>query len=465
MPDPDNVSRLMDSPPRETGEQPRNQPGNGNSGPATVDPLPALPAGPPPPKALPAPKEAARHRTSFAWVWFLLLAAACYFGFRYWQSTQQKQAAASQAQAAKAAKRPVPVVGVPATVGDMPVILRGLGSVTAFNNVTVKSRVDGQLIAVHFQEGQIVKQGDLLAEIDPRPYQVMLEQAEGQMARDQAQLKDAQVNLARYQALWDAKVIAKQQLDTQAASVGQFNGAIEADQSAIDNAKLQLTYAHITAPITGRIGLRLVDVGNIIHAADANGLALIAQIQPIAVLFTIPADNLPPVLNKLQAGAKLRVDAYDRDDRNKIASGTLLTVDNQIDPTTGTSRLKAEFDNKDNALFPNQFVNCRLLLDTKHNVVIVPAPAIQRGPSGSYVYVVGADHKAVMHQVTVGITEGNNVEITSGVSGGMTVVTDGQDKLQDGTIVDLTQPGGTASGPPAAGKAAPAKKSKGSPAK
>jgi multidrug efflux system membrane fusion protein len=395
-------------------------------------------------------------------VWLLILGAAGFFGYRYWHAAQQKAAAAAAQQAYRAAHRAVPVVAVPARVGDVPIYLRGLGSVAAFNSVTVKSRVDGQLIAVHFTEGQYVNKDELLAEIDPRPFQVQLESAEGQLARDQAQLNDARVNLARYQALWDAKVIAKQQLDTQAALVGQYNGAITADQSAIDNAKLQLTYAHITAPIAGRIGLRLVDVGNIIHAADANGLALIAQLQPIAVLFTIPADNLPPVLKKLQAGIKLPVDAYDRDDRNKLASGSLLTVDNQIDPSTGTSRLKAVFPNTDNGLFPNQFVNCRLLLDTRHNVVIVPSPAIQRGPSGSYVYVVNSDQTVAMRPVTVGITEGNDVEVTNGLSGGAIVITDGQEKLQDGSKVDAKAPGAT--GAPAA-PAPPVRRSKGSPAK
>jgi multidrug efflux system membrane fusion protein len=399
------------------------------------------------------------RQRSFAWLWLLILGGAAFFGYRYWHAAQQKQQAAAAAQASRAAHRAVPVVGVPARTGEIPIYLRGLGSVAAFNSVTVKSRVDGQLIAVHFEEGQYVKQGDLLAEIDPRPFQVQLESAEGQLARDQAQLNDARVNLARYQALWDAKVIAKQQLDTQAALVGQYQGAITADQSAIDNAKLQLTYAHITAPISGRIGLRLVDVGNIVHAADANGLALIAQLQPIAVLFTIPADNLPPVLKKLQAGAKLPVDAYDRDDRNKLASGSLLTVDNQIDPTTGTSRLKAVFNNADNALFPNQFVNCRLLLDTRHNVVIVPAPAIQRGPSGSYVYVVNADQTVTMRPVTVGIAEGNDVEVTKGLNGGAVVVTDGQEKLQDGNKVDVHTPNAPN------GSAPRLTRSKGSPAK
>jgi multidrug efflux system membrane fusion protein len=237
--------------------------------------------------------------------------------------------------------------------------------------------------------------------------------------------------------LWKAQVIAKQQLDTQAATVGQFDGAIASDNAAINNAKLQLTYAKITAPISGRIGLRLIDAGNIIHASDPNGLVIIDQIQPIAVLFTIPADNLPPVLKKLHAGVKLRVDAYDRDDRNKISSGTLLTVDNQIDVTTGTSRLKAVFDNQDGVLFPNQFVNCRLLLDTKHGVVIVPAPAIQRGPQGNFVYVVASGNTVSARPVTTGITEGDDVEVSSGLQAGETVVIEGQDKLQDGMKVDV----------------------------
>jgi len=373
-------------------------------------------------------------------VWLLLLAALGYGAFRYYQTTRQKQESAAEAQAARVARRAVPVAGVPVRRGELPVYVRGLGSAAAFNTVQVKSRVDGQLIAIHFNEGQFVKEGQLIAEIDPRPFQVQLEQAEGQLARDEAQLKDAQANLARFEALWREKVIARQQLDTQAATVGQFEGAIQADKAAIDQAKLQLTYAKITAPISGRVGLRQVDVGNIVHAGDQTGLLTIAQLQPIAVLFTIPADDLPPILAKLRAGATLPVYAYDSDDRNQIAHGKLLAVDNQIDPATGTSRLKAIFDNTDNALFPNQFVNCRLLLDTRHAVVLVPAAAIQRGPQGTYVYVVGADKAAKLQSVTVGPAEGNDISIEKGLSGGEMVVVDGQDKLQDGTKVDVRTP-------------------------
>jgi multidrug efflux system membrane fusion protein len=392
-------------------------------------------------------RRAAKKGRSWTWlVWLLAFAGLGYGAYRYNQANQQKAQAAAKAQAERAARRAVPVVAVPSHSGDMPVYLRGLGTVTAFNSVSVKSRVDGQLIAIHFQEGQFVRQGDLVAEIDPRPFEVQLEQAQGQLARDQAQLKDAQVNLNRYQLLWQQKIIPRQQLDTQAASVGQFEGVIEADKAAIDAAKLQLTYSKITAPISGRMGLRLVDAGNIVHAADPNGLVTIAQLQPISVLFTIPADNLPAVLAKLRAGVSLPVEAYDRDDRNRIASGSLLTVDNQIDPATGTSRLKAVFDNADGALFPNQFVNCRLLLETQHGVILIPASAVQHGPQGSYVYLVTSGKTAVMRLVATGATEGNEVSIDKGLENGDVVVIDGQDKLQEGTKVDVRSPNPTRPG-------------------
>ncbi|MGE5647374.1 MAG: MdtA/MuxA family multidrug efflux RND transporter periplasmic adaptor subunit [Acidobacteriota bacterium] len=390
------------------------------------------------------------RRRYVGWLWLLVLAALAYFGFRYFQASQQKQKAAETAQAVRAANRAIPVTAVAARTGDIPIYLRGLGSVTAFNTVTVKTRVDGQLISVNFREGQFVNKGDLLAEIDPRPFQVQLEQAQGQLARDQAQLANATADLKRYENLVNSGVIARQQLDTQRASVDQFIGTIAADRAAIDSARLQLAYAKITAPISGRMGLRLVDAGNIVHASDTGGLAVITQLQPIAVLFTIPADNLPSVLAKLRAGVKLRVDAYDRADVEKLESGTLLTVDNQIDPATGTSRLKAVFSNSEGKLFPNQFVNCRLLLDTRRGATIVPAPAIQRGPQGAYVYLVKEDRTVTLRPVTVGIAESGSDTIEQGLAPGDLVVVDGQDKLQEGSKVDVRT--GAAEAAPAHGR-------------
>jgi membrane fusion protein, multidrug efflux system len=335
----------------------------------------------------------------------------------------------------------VPVTAGPARRGDLPIYLSGLGSVVAFNTVTVKSRVDGTLDRVAFREGQFVHDGDLLAEIDPRPFQVQLEQAEGQMARDEATLAIAKTDLARYQILFQQDSIAKQQLDTQVGTVAQLEGAVKADQAVIDNARLQLTYCRITAPISGRIGLRLVDAGNIVHANDQSGLLVITQVHPIAVVFTIPEDQLPSVLKRLRTGERLPVEAYDRSGDTKIATGYLLTVDNQIDATTGTSRLKAVFDNEDNALFPNQFVNVRLLLDVDRGTVIVPVVAIQRGPKGTFVYVVKADQTVEVRPVTVGPMEGNDASIKDGVAAGDLVVVDGLDKLRAGSAVSLETAG------------------------
>jgi multidrug efflux system membrane fusion protein len=314
--------------------------------------------------------------------------------------------------------------------------MSGLGTVQASNTVSLKSRVDGQIVQIAFKEGQFVKRGDLLLVIDPRPYQVALEQAEAALARDQAQLKNAQLDYGRFQSLFKEGVISQQQFDAQRALVGQLEGTVKADQASIDNAKLQVTYTRVTAPVNGRVGLRQVDIGNMVHATDANPLLVLTQLQPIAVVFTLPEDALPAV-SKHMKNVTLEVDAYSRDDTTKLAAGKLLTIDNQIDQTTGTGKLKAMFDNVDNALFPNQFVNARLLLETRKGVTVVPAAAIQRGPQGStFTYVVKPDNTVEVRQVKVTLTQGNLSVISSGVAPGEQVVTDGQDKLQGGSHVE-----------------------------
>jgi membrane fusion protein, multidrug efflux system len=330
----------------------------------------------------------------------------------------------------------VPVAVATAVRRDVPVYLKGLGTVTASNTVSVKSRVDGQLAQINFKEGQHVNQGELLAVIDPRPFQVALDQAQANLFRDQAQLKDAQLNFERFKSLLnESGAMSQQQVDTQKAAADQLEGAVRADQSQIDNAKLNLAYTHITAPISGRIGLRLVDVGNMVHAADTNPLLVITQLQPIAVIFTLPEDNLVTVSRRMLQST-LPVEAYSRDDITKLATGKLLTIDNQIDQTTGTGRLKAMFDNPDDALWPNQFVNVRLLLETHNGSVVIPSVAVQTGPQGSYVFTVKPDKTVAVSPVTVSFTQNNVASIASGVAPGDIVIIDGQDKLQAGSKVD-----------------------------
>src|SRR6266481_2524997 len=383
------------------------------------------------------------------WVWILALAVLVGLGIWYFRgprSNTEAQGPAAPGGASKGQGRQgagaggfvVPVVVASAQRGDLPVYFNGLGTVTAFNTVTVRSRVDGQITKINFQEGQFVRQGEDLIDIDSRPFQVQLEQAEGQLAKDQAQLRDVQVNYERFQLLYKEGVIPKQQLDTQGSQVGMFEGSIKGDQGAIDNAKLQIVYSHVTAPISGRIGLRLVDIGNIIHATDSNGLLVITQLQPIAVIFSLPQDQLPQVASKLHNPDQLLVEAYDRDDTSKIESGKLLTIENQIDTTTGTYKLKAVFNNDRNLLFPNQFVNVHLLADVKKNLVIVPSSAIQRGPQGTYVYLVQSGNTAKIQPVTIAQTTANSVGLSAGLSAGDVVVVDGQDKLQDGSKVNPT---------------------------
>jgi multidrug efflux system membrane fusion protein len=385
-------------------------------------------------------------------LWVLLLAIiAGVAGYAVWRAGQPgaipQQAQGFGGRGKKGGRGggglgPVPVVTAKVKRADMPVYLIGLGNVAGFYTATVKSRVDGQLMKVNFNEGDLVKEGQELIEIDPRPYQVQLEQAEGTLAHDQALLDDAKLDLARYKTLLEQDAIPKQQMDTQVALVAQYEGSIKQDKANVDAAKLNITYSHITAPITGTVGLRLVDPGNIVHAADANGMVVITQLQPIQVQFTIPEDSLPQVLRKMRAGVHLPVEAYTRDNATKLATGEFQTVDNQIDNTTGTAKLKAVFQNENFALFPQQFVNIRLKVDTLTQKLVVPGVAVQNGQQGTFVYVVDPETSKIhLKTVQVGNTDQDNDEILSGVKESDQVVIDGADRLDEGTLVRVRKPG------------------------
>lgn len=399
---------------------------------------PLLPAGDPQ-KLLPPAKPPATRRLWLLFLAVLLILAA---GYLLWPKSGASASNNPPAKPDKSGKggrgggAPTNVIAARARRGNIPIYVNGLGSVTPIYTVTVKSRVDGELMSVNYREGDLVAKGTLLVEIDPRPYQAALTQAEGTLLRDQAQLENAKIDLARYQLLIKTKAIPEQQLATQAATVKQDEGVVKTDEGTVENAKLNLVYTKIAAPIAGRIGLRLVDPGNIVHASDQNGLLVITQVDPISVLFTVSEDQLPAIVQKMRAGQKLPVDAFDREMKNKLASGTLTTIDNQIDQSTGTVRLRATFDNKTAALFPNQFVNARLLVETHRGVVLVASAAIQRTSNSQFVYLVQPDSTVTIRNVTVGVAEGDDSEITSGLHTGDVVVMSGADKLEEGAKVN-----------------------------
>lgn len=334
----------------------------------------------------------------------------------------------------------------------VPRFLSGLGTVQAANVVTVTSRVEGQLMQLYFTEGQYVNKGDLLAQIDPRPFEVQLSQAEGQLAKDKATLANAQLDLARYQKLAGTKVISQQELDNQKAAVLQAQGSIKVDQAAVDNAKLQLTYSKITAPISGRVGLKQVDVGNFISSGTSTPLVVITQTQPADVLFALPEGDIPAIQQAQSSGEKVLIEAWDRNNIALIASGELLSTDNQIDAATGTLKIKARFTNEEEKLFPNQFVNVKMQVETLQNAVVIPTAALQMGNEGHYVWILSDDNKVSKHNVTVGMQDSQQVVIESGLAANTKVITDGVDKLTDGTTVEVVTPEGIAKKEPRKGK-------------
>jgi multidrug efflux system membrane fusion protein len=388
-----------------------------------------------------------RKRRRFGFVLLLIVAA----GVGWWMYTRPApQSSPPPGRGNFAATTPVVVAA--AATGDIDVTLNALGTVTSLATVTIRSQISGYLVKVAYQEGQIVKKGDLLAEIDSRSYELALAQAQGTLERDRALLATAQLDLKRYQDLAKTNAIPRQQLDTQASLVSQYQANIISDQAQIDNAKLNIAYCHIVAPISGRVGLRLIDQGNYVTAGDPTGLVVITQLQPISVIFTTPEDNLPAIQKRLRAGATLPVTAFDRTGATKLSAGALKTIDNQIDTTTGTVKLRAEFTNEDDSLFPNQFVNVQLLVDVQHDVTIIPTSAVQRGAPGTFVYLINPDSAVAVKPVTLGVGSGERIAVISGLSPGDRVVIDGADKLRNGAKVTVRE----SAAAPAAAAASPA---------
>jgi multidrug efflux system membrane fusion protein len=402
----------------------------------------AVPGVEPPPPSREAPPPGALRRRRGVVILAVLLAAGLGIGWYWWTHS-------APSSAGRAGQVPPQPVGA-ATIdkGDIRIVLNELGTVTSLATVTVKTQINGQLVDVGFKEGQQVKKGDFLAQIDPRPYQVTLEQAQGQLAHDQGLLAQAQTDLRRYQTLGRQDSIAQQQVDDQRFLVAQYTGSVQSDQAQVDSAKLNLTYCHMVSPVDGQVGLRQVDPGNYVQTSDATGVVVITQMQPISVIFSVPEDSLPDIIQKRhgpdgQPGATLSVDAYDRANTRKLDSGQLATLDNQIDTTTGTLKLRALFANPDGLLYPNQFVNARLLVDTMKDTVRVPVPAVQRGEPGTFVYVVSATKTVSVRPVKLGPTDGGYTAVLSGVQPGEVVVTDGTDRLRDGTAVTVPVQGQT----------------------
>jgi len=394
------------------------------------------PVSEPTPNSAKPPARVQPHKPRKRWPWIIagLIIVLGIIGFSLFR--RHSKGPTAHEGRGRSAQGPLMVSTITATNGDIGVYVNALGSVTPLNTVAVRSRADGQLIKVAYTEGQIVKEGDSLAEIDPRAYQAQLTQVEGQFARDSALLENARLDLERYQAAFKRNAVPKQTLDTQMATVHQYEGTVRLDQGMIDNAKVQLSYCHITSPLSGRVGLRLVDPGNIVHASDTNPLAIITQLQPIAVIFSVAEDYLPSIEQRLLQGQKLAAEAFDRTQQKKLETGTLETLDNQIDPTTGTLRLKALFANTNNFFFPNQFVNIRLLVDTHRNVTLLPNPVLQRNAQGAFVYLVKPDQTVGLHPITVGTTDGNVSEV-EGLEAGAVVAADNFNRLTDGAKITI----------------------------